>query len=99
VIEAAEADEFVRAGALEVLAYLTATERISREETEAYYYCVMKFWKQQGHRGRRLARACAKWRRRVVIEVSTWRSGLRGSAPGTVALGKARCRGDRRLWT
>jgi len=36
VIEAAEADEFVRAGALEVLAYLTATGRIPREETEAY---------------------------------------------------------------
>ena len=36
LIEAAEADEFVRAGALEVLAYLTATERIPREETEAY---------------------------------------------------------------
>src|SRR5215203_3011822 len=36
VIEAAEADEFVRAGALEVLAYLTATGRIPREQTEAY---------------------------------------------------------------
>jgi uncharacterized protein len=36
VIEAAEADEFVRAGALEVLAYLTATGRIPREEIEAY---------------------------------------------------------------
>jgi hypothetical protein len=36
LIEAAEADEFVRAGALEVLAYLTATGRIPREETEAY---------------------------------------------------------------
>ena len=36
VIEAAEADEFVRAAALEVLAYLTATGRIAREETEAY---------------------------------------------------------------
>ena len=36
VIEAAEADEFVRAGALEVLAYLTATGRIPRDETEAY---------------------------------------------------------------
>src|SRR3954464_1495897 len=36
VIEAAEADEFVRAGALEVLAYLTATKRITREEAEAY---------------------------------------------------------------
>src|SRR3954454_2192552 len=32
VIEAAEADEFVRAGALEVLAYLTATGRIPREQ-------------------------------------------------------------------
>src|SRR5215217_4633846 len=36
LIEAAEADEFVRAGALQVLAYLTATGRIPREETEAY---------------------------------------------------------------
>src|SRR3954463_14767305 len=36
LIEAAEADEFVRAEALEVLAYLTATGRIPREETEAY---------------------------------------------------------------
>src|SRR3954470_2642734 len=36
VIEAAEADEFVRAGALEVLAYLTATRRIPRAQTEAY---------------------------------------------------------------
>jgi uncharacterized protein len=36
VIEASEADEFVRAGALEVLAYLTATGRIPRDETEAY---------------------------------------------------------------
>ena len=35
LIEAAEADEFVRAGALEVLAYLTATKRITREEAEA----------------------------------------------------------------
>jgi uncharacterized protein len=36
LIEAAEADEFVCADALEVLAYLTATGRIPREETEAY---------------------------------------------------------------
>jgi len=36
LIEAAEADEFVRAGALQVLAYLTATGRIPRDETEAY---------------------------------------------------------------
>src|SRR3954462_3510369 len=36
LIEAAEADQFVRAGALEVLAYLTATGRIPRDETEAY---------------------------------------------------------------
>jgi|tagenome__1003787_1003787.scaffolds.fasta_scaffold20819790_2 hypothetical protein len=36
VIEAAEADEWVRAEALEVLAYLTATGRIARDETEAY---------------------------------------------------------------
>jgi uncharacterized protein len=36
VIEAAEADEFVRAGALEVLAFLTATGQIPRDETEAY---------------------------------------------------------------
>jgi hypothetical protein len=36
VIEAPDADEFVRAGTLEVLAYLTATGRIPREQTEAY---------------------------------------------------------------
>src|SRR5215210_6628334 len=36
LIEAAEADEFVRADALEVLAYLTAIGRIPRDETEAY---------------------------------------------------------------
>src|SRR3954451_7533005 len=36
LIEAAEADQFVRAGALQVLAYLTATGRIPRDETEAY---------------------------------------------------------------
>jgi uncharacterized protein len=36
LIEAAEADEFVRAEALQVLAYLTATGRIPRDETEAY---------------------------------------------------------------
>src|SRR3954451_8891446 len=36
LIEATEADEFVRAAALEVLAYLTASGRIPREETEAY---------------------------------------------------------------
>ena len=36
LIEAAEADEFVRAEALQVLASLTATGRIPREETEAY---------------------------------------------------------------
>ena len=36
VIEAAEADEDVRAEALQALAYLTATGRIPREETEAY---------------------------------------------------------------
>src|SRR3954468_11661683 len=36
LIEAAEADQFVRAGALEVLAYLTATGRIARDETDAY---------------------------------------------------------------
>jgi uncharacterized protein len=36
LIEAAEADEFVRAGALQVLAYLTATGHIPREQTEAY---------------------------------------------------------------
>src|SRR5215210_3332371 len=36
LIEAAEADEFVRAGALQVLAYLTAIGRIPRDETEAY---------------------------------------------------------------
>src|SRR5829696_8623980 len=36
LIEAAEADEFVRAEALEALAYLTATGRIPRDESEAY---------------------------------------------------------------
>jgi uncharacterized protein len=36
VIEAAGTDEFVRIGALEALAYLMATERIAREEAEAY---------------------------------------------------------------
>src|SRR3954469_23781136 len=36
LIEAAEADQFVRAGALQVLAYLTATGRIPQDETQAY---------------------------------------------------------------
>ena len=36
VIEAEQADEYVRAGALEVLAYLAATGRVAREEAEAY---------------------------------------------------------------
>jgi hypothetical protein len=36
LIEAAEADEFVRAEALEALAYLTATGRVPRDEAEAY---------------------------------------------------------------
>src|SRR4051812_25440936 len=36
VIEAEGADEYARAGALEVLAYLAATGRIAREEAEAY---------------------------------------------------------------
>lgn len=36
VIEAEEVNEYARAGALEVLAYLTATGRIVRNETEAY---------------------------------------------------------------
>ena len=36
VIEAEGADEYVRAGALEVLAYLAATGRAAREEAEAY---------------------------------------------------------------
>ena len=36
VIEAAGADEYARAGALEVLAYLAATGRVVREEAEAY---------------------------------------------------------------
>ena len=36
VIEAEEADQFVRAEALEVLAYLAATGRIERDEAEAY---------------------------------------------------------------
>ena len=36
VIEAAGTDEFVRTGALEALAYLMATDRIARDEAEAY---------------------------------------------------------------
>ena len=36
VVEAPEADEFVRAGALEALAYLAATGRIARDQAEAY---------------------------------------------------------------
>ena len=36
LIEAPEADEFVRAGALEVLAYLTVTGRIPEKETHTY---------------------------------------------------------------
>src|SRR4051794_37365712 len=36
VIEAEQADEYARAGALEVLAYLAATGRVAREEAEAY---------------------------------------------------------------
>ena len=36
VIEAEQADEYVRAGALEVLAYLAATGRLAREKAEAY---------------------------------------------------------------
>ena len=36
MIEATEADEYVRAGTLQVLAYLTATGRVAREEAEAY---------------------------------------------------------------
>ncbi len=36
VIEAPEADEFVRAGAFEALAYLTAVGRIPRDEAQAY---------------------------------------------------------------
>src|SRR3954452_2078788 len=36
VIEADGADEYTRAGALEVLAYLAATGRVAREEAEAY---------------------------------------------------------------
>ena len=36
VIEAEGADEYTRAGALEVLAYLAATGRVAREEAEAY---------------------------------------------------------------
>ena len=36
MIEAAAADEYVRSDALQVLAYLTATGRVAREETEAY---------------------------------------------------------------
>ena len=45
-----------------------------------------------------MARARARRLRRVVMEVSTWRSGLTGSAPGAVAVGKARCREDRDFW-
>ena len=36
MIEATEAEEYIRAGALQVLAYLTATGRVAREEAEAY---------------------------------------------------------------
>src|ERR671929_975483 len=36
VIEAEQADEYARAGALEALAYLAATGRVAREEAEAY---------------------------------------------------------------
>src|SRR3954447_21641380 len=36
LIEAAEADEYVRTAALATLAYLTATGRIARDETQAY---------------------------------------------------------------
>ena len=36
VIEAEQADEYARAGALAVLAYLAATGRVAREEAEAY---------------------------------------------------------------
>src|SRR4051812_49453047 len=36
LIEAAEADEYVRTAALAALAYLTATGRIPRDETQAY---------------------------------------------------------------
>ena len=36
LIEAAEADEYVRTAALAALAYLTATGRIARDETQAY---------------------------------------------------------------
>src|SRR5689334_16916888 len=36
VIEAEGADEYARAGALEVLAYLAATDRVARAEAEAY---------------------------------------------------------------
>src|SRR5215217_5257102 len=36
LIEAAEADEYVRTAALAALAYLTATGRVPREETKAY---------------------------------------------------------------
>ena len=35
-IRPAPTDEYVRSGALQVLAYLTATGRVAREETEAY---------------------------------------------------------------
>ena len=36
LIEAAEADEYIRTAALAALAYLTATGRIARDETQAY---------------------------------------------------------------
>src|SRR4051812_29771635 len=36
LIEAAQADEYVRTAALAALAYLTATGRIARDETQAY---------------------------------------------------------------
>ena len=36
MLETEEADPYVRAGALEVLAYLAATGRVTREEAETY---------------------------------------------------------------
>jgi hypothetical protein len=48
VIEAEQADEYARAGALEVLAYLTATGRIARAETAAYLEGLYRTLRPQG---------------------------------------------------
>jgi hypothetical protein len=48
VIETEEADEYARAGALEALAYLTATGRIARDETTAYLEGLYQTLQPQG---------------------------------------------------